>query len=741
MTWNFPFFKQRDAMDCGPTCLMMIAAYHGKRYPLPYLRDFCHISKEGVSALGITIGAERIGYRTMVVKVSYDAPDEQASLMEAPLPCVLHWNQSHFVVLYKLTKREAWIADPAAGKIKLSRRAFEAAWCSDGDEGVAILLEPTPAFYEKDNAVPSDTTQFSYLFQYLNPYHRLITQLILGMLLGSVFQLIFPFLTQSLVDVGIQNQNINFIYIILFAQLTLFLSQMLVQFLQSRITLYIGTRVNVSLVSDFLAKLMRLPIGYFDTKMTGDLMQRIGDQSRIETFLTSSTLMFLFSVVNFFVFSIVLFTYNVSIFSVFLLAAAAYVLWVVLFLKKRKEIDYMRFKHVSDNSNNLIELIQGMQEIKLQGSEQKRRDIWANTQAKLFKVSLKSLSLGQWQDAGAGFINQSKDIFISFFAAKSVIEGDMSLGMMLATQYIVGQLNAPLQQLVAFMRTAQDAKISMERLGEVQQQADEDAMLKMDTNSANYVSILQENITKNGDIHLRNVSFRYNMLADDVLIDIDLLIPNGKVTAIVGTSGSGKTTLIKLLLGFYQATKGTILLGHQNINQIIPAFWRKQCGVVMQDGFVFSDTIANNIAESDERVDVERLLEAAEVANIKSFIESMPLHYNTMIGAKGNGLSQGQKQRLLIARAAYKNPNFLFLDEATNALDANNERVIVENLQRFYANKTVVVVAHRLSTVKHADQIVVLEKGRVVEVGNHIELVKSKGAYFNLVKNQLELGS
>ncbi len=742
MPWNFPFFQQRDAMDCGPTCLMMIAAFHGKRYPLPYLRELCHISKEGVSALGISTGAEQIGFRTIAVKIPYTPLEgEEAALLEAPLPCVVHWNQSHFVVVYKANKQNVWIADPGAGKIKLSRRAFEAAWCSEGDNGVAILLEPMPSFYNDEEDIPSNTTEFSYLFQYLRPYRRLLVQLMMGMMLGSVFQLIFPFLMQSLVDVGIQNQNLSFIYVVLIAQLMLFFSQMSVQFIQSRITLYIGTRVNVSLVTDFLAKLMRLPIGYFDTKMVGDLMQRIGDQSRIESFLTGSTLSFLFSIVNFLVFSIVLFNYNVTIFGIFLLSAMLYVAWIFLFLKKRKEIDYVRFQDRSDNNNTLIELIQGMQEIKLQGSEQKRRNIWSNIQAKLFRTSLKSLNLGQWQDAGAGFINQIKDIFISFFAAKSVIEGDMSLGMMLATQYIVGQLNSPLQQFIAFMRAAQDAKISMERLGEIQQQPDEDALVQKGMMIGAAVPSLQESITKNADIYIKNCSFRYNALADDVLTDIDLVIPNGKVTAIVGTSGSGKTTLIKLLLGFYQPTKGTIKIGTQDLAQILPSQWRKHCGVVMQDGFVFSDTIANNIAESDDAIDPDKLLEAVQSANIQGFIENMPLNYSTMIGAKGNGLSQGQKQRLLIARAVYKNPDFLFLDEATNALDANNERVIVENLQRFYENKTVVVVAHRLSTVKNADQIIVLENGRVVEIGTHTDLVKNRAAYFNLVKNQLELGN
>ncbi len=743
MLRSFPHFKQRDAIDCGLTCLMMIAKYFGKNLPLPYLRERCHISKEGVSALGICTGAEAIGFRTMAVKVPFDTPDESASLLEAPMPCVAHWNQNHFVIIYRANEDFVWIADPADAKIKLKRKDFEASWFSDANMGVLILLETTPEFYKEHDDVTLNATNFTYLFQYLRPYKRLLIQVVFGLILGSVFQLIFPFLTQSLVDIGIDNKNIGFVYIILIAQLVLFISQITVNFIQSRITLFIGTRVNVALVSDFLAKLMRLPIGFFDTKMVGDLMQRIGDQSRIESFLTSSTLSVLFSIVNFVIFSIVLFVYNVSIFSVFLLSATLYVLWIVLFLKKRKEIDYVRFQQMSDNSNALVELIQGMQEIKLQGSERKRRWLWAGIQSKLFRTSQKSLRLGQWQDAGAGFINQSKDIFISFFAAKAVIDGQMSLGQMLATQYIVGQLNAPLQQLIAFIRSAQDAKISLERMSEIQYQSDEDAQYQGRTLPISYHNMMPnmalEANTKS-DLHMENLSFRYNALAVEVLKNINLTIPQGKVTAIVGTSGSGKTTLVKLLLGFYAPTKGNVKVGNVTLQQLTPSLWRKNCGVVMQEGFIFSDTIANNIAESDETIDKQKLLKAVQTAHIQEFIEAMPLTYNTMIGARGNGISQGQRQRLLIARAVYKNPDYLFLDEATNALDANNERVITENLQQFFQNKTVIIVAHRLSTVKNADQIVVMEHGEIVEIGDHKTLVLKRGAYFNLVKNQLELG-
>ena len=774
----FPFYRQRDAMDCGPACLMMVAAAHGRRYPLPWLRERSYLSREGVSALGIMEAAEAIGLRTMTVKVTYDQPQGQASLLKAPLPCVAHWNQNHFIVVYKTNKRHVWVADPAVGKFKIPRANFEKSWCSDAGQGVLVLFDPTPVFYAHETPGQTSPAGLSQIFAYVRPFRRLIIQLIIGLSLGSVLQLIFPFLTQSIVDFGIENRNIGFIHVILAAQLMLFFSQMTVQFVQSRILLFIGARINVAMVSDFLSKIMRLPIGFFDTKMTGDLMQRIDDQTRIEIFLTQSLLSILFSVVNFVVFSFVLLNYNLSIFAVFCAGAVLYIIWILFFLRRRKEIDYLRFQQAGENSNTLIELIQGMQEIKLQGSERKRRWLWAGIQARLFHINQMSLSLSQWQDAGAGFINQSKNILISFLAAKAVIEGQMTLGMMLAAQYMIGQLDGPLNQFIAFIRSAQDAKISLERLGEIQNQADEDSLTTKSGAGSSMDATLGKKL--NADVQFENVSFRYNPLTEYVLRDIYLSIPTGKVTAIVGTSGSGKTTLLKLLLGFYQPEKGAIRIGKTGLQSFTPSVWRQHCGAVMQDGFVFSDTIANNITECDEYPDHARLQHAVEVANIRDFIEELPLGYNTMIGARGNGISQGQRQRLLIARTVYKNPDFIFFDEATNALDANNERAIVENLQDWFSSgtqnyapslgkngknhggvappppsgeagrghlgevgrglKTVVVVAHRLSTVRHADQIVVLEKGSIVETGTHETLVQQQGAYYHLVKNQLELG-
>jgi len=725
---RFPFFRQLDQMDCGPTCIRMLAAHYGKTYSINYLRQRSYYSRNGVSFKGIIDAAEKIGFRTLSVKLPFQQLfSDKPSFFDLPLPCILHWDQKHFVVAYKTNKKNIYIADPAMGKLKLDYSTFQKFWTNQDGEGVAMLLEPTPDFYTQEEEV-LDKTNFTYLFKYLIPHRRLLLQFCVGLLLISTFQLIFPFLTQSIVDVGIKNQNIGFVNLILLAQIMLFIGQISVEFIQNWILLHIGTRLNVSLISDFLMKLMYLPIGFFDTKKIGDLIQRIDDHTRIEQFLTGDILGTLFSMLNFIIFGIVLIYFNVPIFLVFLVSSIFYIFWIFFFLKKRREVDYQRFQALSNNQGVLIELVQGMQEIKLQNSERKRRRHWTFIQAKLFRANIKSLSISQYQDAGANFINKFKDILISYIAAKAVINGQMTLGMMLAIQYIVGQLNAPLQSVVQFIRSGQDAQISIERLGEIHQQENEQEA----TNQ------LQQ-IPQQGNIHIQNLSFQYNPMSSLVLQNIDLIIPRGKVTAIVGTSGSGKTTLMKLLLGFYEPTVGNIQIASTPFWQLDRSVWRSRCGAVMQDGYIFSDTIANNIAESDEYVDHQKLLHAVNSANIQGFIESLPLSYNTMIGANGVGLSQGQRQRLLIARAIYKNPDFLFFDEATNALDAKNERIIISNLNQVYTGKTVIVIAHRLSTVKNADQIVVLEQGKLVECGTHEQLTAIQGTYYKLVKDQLEL--
>jgi len=651
------------------------------------------------------------------------------TLSDAPLPCIVHWNQNHFVVVYKISRKNVWIADPGAGKIKLTHAEFNKSYKSDGDNGVALLLETSPDFY-RDDLDDFSKRGFWFIFDYLRPHTRLLWQVVIGLMLGMVFQLIFPFLTQSLVDIGIDTQNLGFIYIVLAGQLMLFVGQISVRFIQSWIILHISVRINVHLIADFLIKLMKLPLGFFDSKNIGDLLQRIGDHKRVESFLTQSILSFILSIATLVVFGFVLAIYSTTIVAIFLIAAFLYIGWIYIFLKKRKEVDYKAFQELSDTQDSLIEIIQGMPEIKLQGSQLKRRWKWAIIQAKLFRTQMRGLAISQYQDAGALSITQLKDIIITFIAAKAVLDGHMTLGMMLAIQYIIGQLNAPLNQLVGFIRAAQDASISLERLGEIHGNPEEE-----DSKVTKIADV------PDGDIIIDDVSFRYTPIGDEVLKKVSIRIPRGKTTAIVGTSGSGKTTLIKLLLGFYPTGSGKISIGPVGLDALYQKSWRKQCGVVMQDGYIFSDTIANNIAESDDETNYQKVLQALETANLRDFVESLPLGLHTKIGAKGNGVSQGQRQRLLIARAVYKNPDFLFFDEATNALDANNEKKIMENLNNFLKDRTAVVVAHRLSTVKNADQIIVLEDGEVVETGTHIELVDLQGHYYTLVKNQLELGN
>jgi ATP-binding cassette subfamily B protein len=732
---RFPHFRQLDAMDCGPTCLRMIAKHYGKTYTLQSLRDKSHITREGVSMLGIADAAESIGMRSMGVKITF----EQLA-KDAPLPAVCHWGQNHFVVVHKIEEKKkktiVHVADPASGLLKYTKEEFMKSWASTQSQGelkgLCLLLETTPDFYKQNGEEVSNKKSIGFLLKYLKPYRKFMIQLVLGMLFGSLLQLIFPFLTQSIVDIGINTQNLSFIYLVLIAQLVLFISRMSVEFIRSWILLHISTRINISLISDFLIKMMKLPIGFFDIKMIGDLMQRIQDHTRIENFLTSSTLNVLFSMVNLVIFGIVLAIYDLQIFLIFVLGSALYIVWVNLFLKKRRELDGKRFAQMSNNQNSIVQLITGMQEIKLNNCEKQKRWEWEQIQAELFQVRTKGLALNQYQISGSVFFNETKNIIITFLAAKAVLDGGMTLGMMLAVQYIIGQLNSPLDNLVQVIHSWQDAKISLERLGEIHEMKEEE-----DLGEQKLTDIPEEK-----DIDIEKVCFQYEgPHSEMVLNDVNLKVEEGKTTAIVGASGSGKTTLIKLMLGFYPTTKGRISLGGVSLDNYSSSMWRRNCGVVMQDGFIFSDTIAKNIAVGVEHIDKKRLLYAVQVACIDQFIESLPLRYNTKIGANGHGLSQGQKQRILIARAVYKNPEFLFFDEATNALDANNELAIMENLEKFNEGRTVVVVAHRLSTVKSADKIIVLDKGQIVEEGNHEELTSLEGSYYQLVKNQLELGN
>ena len=702
---EFPFYKQHDAMQCGITCLRMVCKYFGKEFSSDRLSGICFATNEGVSILGISEAAEKIGLHTLCGKFKVE------QLTEISLPCILHWNQNHFVVLYKIKKKKwFYIADPAQGLIKYSLKEFCSHWLStklSGEEiGIAILMQTTPVFYEYKNEDRTKKRSFKFLFGYIKQYRKYFGQIILGLLIGSLLQLAFPFLTQAIVDVGIIHQNISFIYLILLAQLMLIFSRTFVDFIRRWILLHISMRINISLVSDFFIKLLKLPMSFFDTKLMGDLMQRMNDHNRVEKFLTNQILNVMFSLLGFIIFGIVLLCYNKVIFLVFLAGSIIYGLWIAAFLKKRKRLDYLFFEKQATNNNRTYEFITSMQEIKLQDCEQRRRWEWEDVQAELFQVNMKLIKLQQTQEAGSIFINEIKNIVITVLAATAVIKGQMTLGMMLAVQYIIGQLNSPVEQLMQFLYSIQDVKISLERINEIHQMENEDT-------NANHI---QHFNNTDQNLYFHKVDFKYDPHKSKKILDnIHVSIPKGKVTAIVGTSGSGKTTMIKLLLGYYKVQKGCITIGQTNINECNLKSWRRKCGVVMQDGIIFSESIARNIAVDDSDIDKEKLLKAAEIANIKDYVMNLPLKFNTVIGRDGIGLSQGQKQRILIARAVYKNPEYIFLDEATNALDANNEKVIVENLNEFYKGKTVIVVAHRLSTVKNADQIIVIDNGKIVE--------------------------
>ncbi|MCO6161374.1 peptidase domain-containing ABC transporter [Flavobacterium sp. NRK F7] len=731
---KFPYYIQTESKDCGPTCLKIIAKFNGKVLNTQMLRELSETTREGSNLLTLSDAAEAIGFRSLGVKISLE------KLQEAPLPCILHWNKNHYVVLYKIKKNKYYISDPAIGLIEYTEAEFLKFWIGNNadettEEGIALLLEPTPKFYESELDLDKDEDGktkfgFSLLSKYIYRYKAFVIQLAIGLLAGSLLQLIFPFLTQSVVDVGIQNQNIHFIYLVLLAQLFLFFGKTALELIRSWILLHLSTRINIALISDFFIKLMNLPISYFDVKMTGDIMQRINDHHRIERILTTSSLNVLFSMINMVLMGGILAYYNLGIFTVFFIGSLLYFLWVILFLKRREKLDYKRFSEVSQEQSKVIELINGMQEIKLHNAEKQKRWGWEYIQARLFRVSMKSLVLEQTQGIGSNFINELKNIIIIFLSALAVINDGLTLGEMMAITSIVGSLNGPVIQLIGFIRELQDAKISLARLSEIHEMKDE----VEDENEKT------REIPEN-DILIKDLSFRYTGSDVNVLEKLNLTIPAKKVTAIVGTSGSGKTTLMKLLLKFYEPQEGDVLINKTSLKSISQKAWRNHIGSVMQEGYIFSDTIANNIAVGVDIIDKERLQYAADVANIKEFIDDYPLRYNTKIGAEGVGMSTGQKQRLLIARAVYKNPEMLFFDEATSALDANNEKEIMEKLDVFFKDKTVLVIAHRLSTVMNADKIVVLEKGKIIETGTHTELVALKGSYFKLVKNQLQLGN
>ena len=727
------FSLQHDSMQCGVACLQMVSRYFGREYSLHFLSDICFATSEGVSMLGISEAANEIGLHSVCARATVE------ELSNVSLPCILHWNQNHFVVLYKVKRgKKFYIADPGKGLITYNIDEFKSHWIStrsNGEEkGVAMFLQTTPLFYScnKDVSENKQKRSFRFLFGYVKQYRRYFGQIVLGLIVGSLLQLVLPFLTQSIVDVGIKNQDIGFIWLVLLGQLMLTVSRTVIDFIRRWLLLHISMRINISLVSDFFIKLLKLPMSFFDTKLMGDLMQRMNDHSRVNTFMTQQTLNIMFAMLTFVVFTIVLFFYNKLVFTIFLIGSVVYGVWMTLFLRRRKVLDYALFEQQAINNNKTYEFITSMQEIKLQDCEQRRRWEWEDVQADLFGVQMKSLKLQQTQEAGSIFINEIKNIVITVVAATAVIHGQMTLGMMLAVQYIIGQLNSPVEQLMRFFYSIQDVKISLERINEIHCVDDENGKVGLQTS-------LQD---QEKGIDIENVMFKYDPHAIKKTLDnVNIHIPQGKVTAIVGASGSGKTTLVRLMLEYYPVLGGHITVGGTDINRLNKKWWRRQCGVVMQDGVIFSESIARNIAVDDDDIDKDRLLKAAEIACIKDYVMGLPLKFNTKIGRDGVGLSQGQKQRILIARAVYKNPDYIFLDEATNSLDASNEKAIVENLDKFYSGRTVVIVAHRLSTVRNADRIIAINNGMVAEAGSHDELIAKRGVYYNLVKNQLELGN
>lgn len=736
---NFPHYIQPNLMDCGATCLRIISKYYGREFPVSFLRERSFTGRQGASLLGISKAAEDIGFHTMGVRINFETLKEKATL-----PLIALWQQHHYIVVYKIDDKRVYVSDPANSLLTYTHEEFIKYWIGKNatpktEEGICLLLEPSPDFNKKEiSGIKQEKSKRSdFLLHYAKPHQKLMLQVLLVLVAGTLMQTAVPFLTQSIVDTGINKKDFNYIWLVLGAQLMLTLGQMVLELMRGWMMLYISSRINITLVSDFFIKLMKLPIRYFDTRLTGDLMQRIQDQTRIERFLTETLLSGLSAIFTLVTCSFILAYYNITLFILFLIGSVLYVGWILFFLKRREKLDYKRFQEAGDNNSKIMELIYGMQEIKMHNAEQQKRWAWERIQVKLYHISIKSLNLEQQQNVGSRIINEVKNLLTAVIAAKLVMEGEMTLGMMMSVMFIIGQMNGPVAQMIGIVKGVQDAKISLDRITEIYEKEDENVLHTKDANRVEHKSFLP--IPSDNSFYLKNVSFRYDGLSKDVLKDINLVIPAGKVTAIVGPSGSGKSTLLKLLMRFYVPATGEILMDKTDINQTDIYQWRNLCGVVLQDGFLFSDTIAGNIAVGEENPDMDKLKHAAQVANIQTFIDSLPLEYNTKIGQEGTGISGGQKQRLQIARAVYKNPSVLFFDEATSALDAKNEKEIMEHLKEFYVGKTVVVMAHRLSTVKDADNIVVLDQGSIKEEGTHEELLAKKGFYYELVKNQLEI--
>lgn len=727
---TFTFYLQLESKDCGPTCLRMVAKHYGEEVNLETLRDLSETNRNGTNLYFLSQAAEELGFTSLVVQISL------SEINKAPRPMILHWDQNHFVVLYdikiRMGRAKYFIADPAIGLLKLNEDVLKKHWLNlekINQGGIALLVERPIGFNKSHSLDKKKPKELAKVLKYLVQYKQFLWQLIIGLLIGSLLQVFVPFLTQSIVDVGIRGQDLNFIYIILGAQIFLYLGRMSIQLMRNWILLHISVRVNVAMVSGFIMKLMNLPISFFDNKLTGDLLQRINDHRRIQNFIAVSSLDALFSIVSILVLGIVLAYYSLQIFVIFLIGSLFYCCWILFFLKRRRLVDNQQFKAQSEDNSKMLELINAMQDIKLFGIQRSQRQSWEQIQAKLYKINIDGLKVSQYQDAGAGVLNEIKNMVIIVVAAKLVINSEITLGVMLATSYIIGQLNNPLNLLINFSRDFQDAQISFKRVSEIHNLKDEE----------NQESSVETSLTELEEISLIDISFRYRGIKNWALKNVSLTIPKNKVTAIVGHSGSGKTTMLKLLLRYYDTYEGKILIGKSSLHHHSPKKWRSHCGVILQDSHIFNEIIRYNIALSNEYINNENFQNAIRISNIESFVDELSSGYSTMIGKESMGLSSGQYQRILIARAVYKNPDYLFFDEATSTLDTDNERIITKRLSDFFQNKTVVIIAHRLSTVINADQILVLHEGEVVEKGTHTQLVKERANYYNLIKDQLEL--
>ena len=697
----------------------MMCSFYGKNISQQRVRNLAPVSRDGVSLLALSEAAIELGFDAKNYKLDFED-----LLSEINVPFVAHLVTNHFVIVHKIEKGNVFIADPEKGLIKITKKEFKKLWCNEGTNcGIILNLEPTDKFHDKE--YNDDQKYFKMIYSKIIIYKKLLFFLFLGMLLGSVFQLILPVLTQTLVDKGINPKNLDIVKLVILGQLVLIFSRNTVELVRSRLIMHIGNKLNLRLIYEFLVKLVSLPISFFEKKIISDILQRIGDNYRIENFVTYYFLSIIFVVINFLLFGTILIFYNFNIFLIFIIASILYFLWILSFLKKRKALDTEKFIVRSENQNMVIQLIRGIQDIKLNNAGEIKINEWAKTQTSLYNLNIKSLTINQYQQAGAIIINELKNLLITYLAAAYVISGEITLGMMFAIQYLIGQLSLPIEQFVSFLHSAQDAKISLERLSEINS-------IESEKSGEKKLSFGNKGIT------VSNLSFQYgNKYTDYVLKNINAKIPLGSKTAIVGESGSGKTTFIKMLLGIYKPVEGNIFIGNDNIDDLEINYWRSACGVVMQDGYIFQDTIENNITLGDDKIDYKKLNEAVRLSNINELVDSLPLKLKTKIGNEGNGLSEGQKQRLLIARAFYKQPEILFLDEATNSLDSRNEISIMNFIETVFRGKTLIIAAHRLSTIKNADLILVLNKGLLVEQGTHLDLVNSKGYYYKLFNNQL----